>query len=143
MSDIFHTLWKEIAIKDLGTTSTGKAVPKIGQKTLSLFEGGNIPLVDCEAVSESRLYVSKCKRYYNLSGVRKGKLFPKDTVCINQYGSGCGDSALLSQKSCLTNAVHGFNSFKEISNPRFIKYSLDCPKFKKYQMIFQAQWLRN
>ncbi|AGX88904.1 restriction endonuclease subunit S [Mycoplasma parvum] len=123
--------WKLVTLDELGNLKTGKPAPKLSEKTKILFEGGTIPLIGCEEISKSILFIRNCNRFYNFFGLKIGKLFLKNTVCINQYGSGCGDSALLRNNSCLTNAVHGFNSFNKVSDCKFIKYYFDLPSFKK------------
>ncbi|OAL10418.1 hypothetical protein A6V39_03210 [Candidatus Mycoplasma haematobovis] len=122
------SVWKETTLEKLGTLETGKQTAK--KVDVSLFDMGNVPLIDGKEVSESRLYILKCNRHYNKLGLRQSKLFSKNTVCLVRCGSS-GDSALLKFDACLSDKIYGFNSFENISDPKFIRYCLTFRETKR------------
>ncbi|ADX98337.1 restriction endonuclease subunit S [Mycoplasma suis] len=117
--------WKLVTIDQLGRVESGKPLPCRVEDSHLLFEDGFIPLVDGEAVSNSNLYIRKCKRHFNYRGLKSNKLFPKNTVCIVRVGGSVGKTALLKRESCLTEHVYFFSSYPKISDNKFIKYCLN------------------
>ncbi|AGX89206.1 restriction endonuclease subunit S [Mycoplasma parvum] len=120
--------WELTTLDKLGTFNRGKQThyPK---NDPTLFENGNIPFVETQDCKSSRLFIRKVKKFYNQKGLKQGKLFPINTVCISSEGN-IADSALLSKTSCLSCHIHGFNSYQGISDPKFIKYCFDFSQIK-------------
>ncbi|AGX89151.1 restriction endonuclease subunit S [Mycoplasma parvum] len=123
--------WKWVTLDKLGLLENGMSLSVKMINFEALFKGKNIPFIDGSDISRSKLWLLKNGRYCNFKRFsNKAKLFPKNTVCIVRCGTS-GDSALLKASSCLSDKVYGFNSFKEISNPKFIKYCFDFPIIKE------------
>ncbi|AGX88901.1 restriction endonuclease subunit S [Mycoplasma parvum] len=123
--------WKLTTLDKLGKISSGKPYsrkyefhPKLHKESISF--------VGVKEVGQSRLHILKCNRYYFLNklSLMNNKLFSKNTVCISMLGNSPGDAALLKNDSFLSTSVFGFTPYKNISNPKFIKYCLDSQKEK-------------
>ncbi|AGX88942.1 restriction endonuclease subunit S [Mycoplasma parvum] len=121
--------WELITLDKLGKIEGGRQASRLDN---SLFEEGNIPLIGGEEVTKSIFNVtSKVKKYYNLKGLKQSKFFTKGKVLFIRSGNAAGDSAFLNFDACLTQNIYSFNSFKEISDPKFIKYCFDYPNIKE------------
>ncbi|AGX88898.1 restriction endonuclease subunit S [Mycoplasma parvum] len=118
--------WELTTLDKLGKISSGKSYCRKYEFNPKLHEE-SISFVGVKEVGQSRLHILKCNRYYFLNklSLMNNKLFSKNTVCISIYGSYPGDAALLKNDSFLSNCVFAFSSYKNISNPQFIKYCLE------------------
>ncbi|WP_052299002.1 restriction endonuclease subunit S [Mycoplasma suis] len=120
--------WEWVTLDKLGNIEAGRQASKLDN---SLFEGGNIPLIGGEEVSKSRFSVNpEVKKFYNLKGLRQSKLFSKGKILFIRSGNSAGDSSFLNFDSCLTQNLYSFSSFKEISDPKFVKYCFNFQNLK-------------
>ena len=61
---------------------------------------------------------------YNEAGLRQSKIWPAGTLCIT-IAANIADTAILGIDACFPDSVMGFNSYKGVSNVKFIKYAFD------------------
>ncbi|CBZ40317.1 similar restriction modification system DNA specificity domain protein [Mycoplasma suis KI3806] len=129
--------WEWVILDKLGLLESGKPLSmKVGDSEI-LFRGGNVPLIDGQAISDS-----KSNRYFNQQGVNQNKLFPPHTVCFVRCGS-VGDCSILKENACLTESIYAFSFFEGISDPKFIKYCFDFPKIKQKILHLSNTTTRN
>ncbi|OAL10404.1 hypothetical protein A6V39_03140 [Candidatus Mycoplasma haematobovis] len=123
-----NSKWEEVTLDKLGNLQRGKQTHK-PENDPYLFENGNIPFVQVLCI-DGKLFVNNVRKYYNKFGLRQSKLFSENTVCIVNHGIVAGTS-ILKKPSCLCTQLHGFNSFENVSDPKFVKYCFDFGKIKR------------
>lgn len=123
------TTWEQTTLDKLGKIIKGiqKHRP---QYDACLFEGGTVPFLETSDCQNDRLHPNSLTKYYNKLGLLQSKLFKENTVCITNHGR-IGDAVILKSPSCLNTHLFGFNSFENVSDPKFIKYCFNFEKIKK------------
>ncbi|OAL10808.1 hypothetical protein A6V39_05655, partial [Candidatus Mycoplasma haematobovis] len=123
------SVWEQVSLNKLGILEKGiqKHHP---QYDTCLFEGGSVPFLQTLNCQNDKLHPIELTKYYNKLGILQSKQFKKDTVCITNHGR-IGDAVILKNPTCLSAHLFGFNSFKNVSDPKFIKYCFNYSKIKK------------
>ncbi|ADX97928.1 restriction endonuclease subunit S [Mycoplasma suis] len=130
--------WEWVTLDKLGKFETGS--PWKEKYSILNFpnEHKGIPFVDGGTISQSKFHISGDKFYSQKYLPPNIKIFPEDTVCFVCVGSYPGESRISKTNVCVSNNIYAFNSFKNISDPKFFKYSLDFSDIKKKIFIFSA-----
>ncbi|AGX88939.1 restriction endonuclease subunit S [Mycoplasma parvum] len=127
--------WELVTLDKLGEIRAGLQSARHLDNSLYIF--GYVPLVDGNDIYNSRLFITKTNRSYNLKGLSQSRIFPKNTVCIVRCGN-AGYSSLTKFDSCLSDKIYGLIPQKENFDAKFIKYFFDSPRIKKGYFLFQS-----
>ncbi|OAL10791.1 hypothetical protein A6V39_05785, partial [Candidatus Mycoplasma haematobovis] len=120
--------WKKTTLDKLGFVSTGKQTHK-PEYDPALFCGGMVPLIESQLVEGDRFFVGNARKYYNDLGIKQSRIYEAETVCITNNGR--VNASILKVPSCLSNQLHGFNAFENISDPRFVKYCFNFSDIRR------------
>lgn len=123
--------WENRALAELGSVSRGKS--KHRPRNDKKLYGGDYPFIQTADVKNANFYISEFSQTYNEVGLKQSKLWEKDTLCIT-IAANIAETALLSFPACFPDSIVGFIPFENISDVRYIKYTLD-----NYKAEFQKR----
>ena len=120
--------WTYKKLNELGFVGRGKS--KHRPRNDVLLYGGSYPFIQTGDIKAAELYISNYTQTYNDKGLSQSKLWEPGTLCIT-IAANIGETAILKIKACFPDSIVGFIADPNISDVRFVKYSLDT---KKQQM---------
>lgn len=123
--------WENRALAELGSVSRGKS--KHRPRNDKKLYGGDYPFIQTADVKNAIFYINEFSQTYNEVGLKQSKLWEKDTLCIT-IAANIAETALLSFPACFPDSIVGFIPFENISDVRYIKYTLD-----NYKTEFQKR----
>lgn len=123
--------WENRALAELGSVSRGKS--KHRPRNDKKLYGGDYPFIQTADVKNANFYINEFSQTYNDVGLKQSKLWEKDTLCIT-IAANIAETALLSFPACFPDSIVGFKPFENISDVRYIKYTLD-----NYKTEFQKR----
>lgn len=123
--------WENLALAELGSVSRGKS--KHRPRNDKKLYGGDYPFIQTADVKNANFYISEFSQTYNEVGLKQSKLWEKDTLCIT-IAANIAETAILSFPACFPDSIVGFIPFENISDVRYIKYTLD-----NYKAEFQKR----
>lgn len=129
--DITKDGWQTLKLNDLGSIDRGRSRHR-PRNDPSLY-GGEYPFIQTGDVKSANFYITNYSQTYNEKGLAQSRLWEPNTLCIT-VAANISESAILKIPACFPDSVVGFNSYKDKSDVRFVKYLLDVLK-KDFQQI--------
>lgn len=126
-----ETKWENRALSELGSVSRGKS--KHRPRNDKKLYGGDYPFIQTADVKNANFYINEFSQTYNEIGLKQSKLWEKDTLCIT-IAANIAETALLSFPACFPDSIVGFIPYENISDVRYVKYTLD-----NYKTEFQKR----
>lgn len=123
--------WENRTLSELGNVSRGKS--KHRPRNDSSLYGGDYPFIQTGDVKEANFYINDYSQTYNEKGLKQSKLWGKDTLCIT-IAANIAETAILSFPACFPDSIVGFVPFENVSDVRYMKYTLD-----NYKNEFQGK----
>lgn len=123
--------WENRTLSELGNVSRGKS--KHRPRNDSSLYGGDYPFIQTGDVKEANFYINDYSQTYNEKGLKQSKLWGKDTLCIT-IAANIAETAILSFPACFPDSIVGFIPFENVSDVRYMKYTLD-----NYKNEFQGK----
>lgn len=123
--------WENRALSELGNVSRGKS--KHRPRNDKKLYGGDFPFIQTGDVKNANFYINEYSQTYNEIGLKQSKLWKKDTLCVT-IAANIAETALLSFPACFPDSIVGFIPFENVSDVRYMKYTLD-----NYKTEFQKR----
>lgn len=123
--------WNKVKLSELGSVDRGRSRHR-PRNDASLY-GGAYPFVQTGDIKSANFYVNSYSQTYNEKGLAQSKIWDPGTLCIT-IAANIGESAILKVPSCFPDSIVGFQSYKNVSDVRFVKYLLDLTK-NQFQTI--------
>jgi len=114
-----------LTIDELGKLDRGRSRHR-PRDDKSLY-GGLYPFIQTGDVKHTPFYITSYSQTYNEKGLSQSKLWKRGTLCIT-IAANIADTAILGIDACFPDSILGFISYKDKSNPKFIKYCFDVYK---------------
>lgn len=124
-------IWENRVLAELGSVSRGKS--KHRPRNDKKLYGGEYPFIQTADVKKANFYINEYSQSYNEVGLNQSKLWDKGTLCIT-IAANIAETALLSFPACFPDSIVGFIPFENVSDVRYIKYTLD-----NYKTAFQKR----
>ena len=112
-----------MSLNEIGEISRGKSRHR--PRNAPHLYGGKYPLIQTGDIQAADFYINSYTQTYSDAGLAQSKLWTKGTLCISIVGSNTAATAILGFDACFPDSVIGFNSYKDISNTKFVKYCLE------------------
>ncbi len=121
------TVWSTKKIDQLGFVGRGKS--KHRPRDDDRLYNGPYPFFQTGDVKSADFYLSRYSQTYSEFGLAQSKLWPAGTLCVT-IAANIGESAILAIPGCFPDSVVGFISDENVSDVRFVKYSIDVFKLR-------------
>lgn len=117
--------WKEYRISELGKIGRGRSRHR--PRNDKVLYGGEYPFIQTGDVKRANFFITEHTATYNEVGLAQSKMWNEDTLCIT-IAANIADTAILKYPACFPDSIIGFQSYKDKSDVRFIKYYFDIYK---------------
>ncbi|NBJ71626.1 MULTISPECIES: restriction endonuclease subunit S [Clostridia] len=116
---------KEYRISELGEIGRGRSRHR--PRNDKVLYGGEYPFIQTGDVKRANFFITEHTATYNEVGLAQSKMWEEDTLCIT-IAANIADTAILKYPACFPDSIIGFQSYKDKSDVRFIKYYFDIYK---------------
>lgn len=118
--------WAWVTLPAVGKLARGKSRHR-PRNDPSLYNGGNIPLIQTGDVARANGIVKTYSAMYNAKGVEQSRLWPAGTMCIT-IAANIGDSAVLGFDACFPDSVVGFTPELPELDVRYFEFFIRTAK---------------
>jgi type I restriction enzyme S subunit len=120
-------IWETKKLDQLGFVGRGKS--KHRPRDDARLYNGPYPFFQTGDVKSADFYLSRYSQTYSEFGLSQSKLWPAGTLCVT-IAANIGESAILAIPGCFPDSVVGFIAYENVSDVRFVKYSIDVFKLR-------------
>jgi type I restriction enzyme S subunit len=116
-------VWEEKTLNELGKVGRGKSRHR--PRNAPHLYGGDYPFIQTGDVQAAPFYINSFSQTYSEDGLAQSKIWEKNTLCISIVGANTAATGILGFDACFPDSVIGFIPNKNVSDVKFVKYSLE------------------